>query len=129
MQLKNVGIFALLLAIIVVATMINGNFVAPANIKTLVRDTSLYGLISIGVAMVIITGGIDLSIGSMIALCGVMLVQVINIRHEPTKFQSVIAAVQVEPSGDLERSALRLEDEPPDIRDGDRLVFRHEFGG
>lgn len=128
MQLKNIGIFALLIAIIVVATMINGNFVAPANIKTLVRDTSLYGLISIGVAMVIITGGIDLSIGSMIALCGVMLVQVINIHYEKTDFSSKITTVQIEPIDGLERSALRLEEEPPDIRDGDRLVFRSTTG-
>ena len=128
MQLKNIGIFALLLAIIVIATIINGNFVAPANIKTLVRDTSLYGLISIGVAMVIITGGIDLSIGSMIALCGVMLVQVINIRYEATDFQSRVSAVQADAEGELERSALRLEDPPPDLRDGDRLVYRGTTG-
>jgi ribose transport system permease protein len=127
-QLKNIGIFALLAAIIVIATSINGNFVAPANIKTLVRDTSLYGLISIGVAMVIITGGIDLSIGSMIALCGVMLVQVINIRHEATDFVSQIAAVQVEAADEFARSAIRLEDDPPDIRDGDRLTYRSTTG-
>ena len=90
MQLKNVGIFVLLVAIVVIATLINGTFVDPANLKTLVRDTSLYGLISIGVALVIMTGGIDLSIGSVIALCGVMLVQVINIRYEKTDFETKI---------------------------------------
>ncbi len=128
MQLKNVGIFALLIAIVVIASTINGSFVAPANLKTLIRDTSLYGLISIGVAMVIITGGIDLSIGSMIALCGVMLVQTINIRYERTDFQSKIAAIQSEPDGPLGDSALRLEEPPPDLRDGDRLVYRGTTG-
>ena len=128
MQLKNIGIFALLIAIIVIASLKNGNFVAPANLKTLIRDTSLYGLISIGVAMVIITGGIDLSIGSMIALCGVMLVQVINVHYVPSDFQSTIAEVQSGQDGKLGSPALRLADPPPDLRDGDRLTYRSTTG-
>lgn len=96
---KNVGIFALLIAVIVLATALEGNFVAAANLKTLIRDTSLYGLISIGVAMVIITGGIDLSIGSMVALAGVMTVQVLNVRYErlPAAFELVAVQRDVGP--------------------------------
>ncbi|TWU26996.1 Ribose transport system permease protein RbsC [Novipirellula galeiformis] len=128
MHFKNIGIFALLIAIIVITSCINGVFVAPANLKTLVRDTSLYGLISIGVAMVIITGGIDLSIGSMIALCGVMLVQVIHIRYERTDFASTIAAVQNDPTEASDKPSLRLVDPPPELRDGDRLVYESYRG-
>ncbi len=132
-QLKNVGIFALLIAIVVIASTINGSFVAPANLKTLIRDTSLYGLISIGVAMVIITGGIDLSIGSMIALCGVMLVQTINIHYQPADFESTIVAIELDPQAHedgsgLTDSALRLQHPPPELRDGDRLVYRGTTG-
>ncbi len=100
MQLKNIGIFALLMLIVIGATLVNGTFVDPANLKTLVRDTSLYGLISIGVAFVIMTGGIDLSIGSVIALCGVMLVQVIDIRYEKTDIESRIVETRVEDAED-----------------------------
>lgn len=128
MQLKNIGIFALLIAIVVIATVYNGNFVAPANLKTLIRDTSLYGLISIGVAMVIVTGGIDLSIGSMIALCGVMLVQVINVHYDATDFKSKIVEVQSQASGDFAFPAVRLTDTPPGMRDGDRLTYRSTTG-
>ena len=128
MQLKNIGIFALLVAIVAIATIYNGNFVAPANLKTLIRDTSLYGLISIGVAMVIITGGIDLSIGSMIALCGVMLVQVINVHYDSTDFKSKIAEVRSQASGELTFPAFRLSDPPPGMRDGDRLTYRSTTG-
>lgn len=136
LQFKNLGIFLLLLAIIAIATFLNGSFVDPANLKTLIRDTSLYGLISLGVAMVIITGGIDLSIGSMIALCGVMLVQVVNIRYEPSDFQSSVSEVTVG-GADLPadiadvldgRNAFRLADDPPALRDGDRLAFRGTTG-
>ncbi len=128
MQLKNIGIFALLVLIVVTATAIDGNFVSPANVKTLIRDTSLYGLISIGVAMVIITGGIDLSIGSMVALCGVMLVQVINVRYESSAERAAIVEVAAEPRGPFARPAVRLEDSPAGLRDGDRLVYRGTIG-
>ncbi len=129
MHLKNIGIFVLLLAIIVIATLINGTFVDPANLKTLVRDTSLYGLISIGVAMVIMTGGIDLSIGSVIALCGVMLVQVINIRYQKTSFETHIADTRSEKTADGGwQYYVLLENPPPSLRDGDRLVYRSTTG-
>jgi len=142
-KLKNLGIFVLLLAIIAIASGINGSFVDPANLKTLIRDTSLYGLISLGVAMVIITGGIDLSIGSMIALCGVMLVQVVNIRYEAADFSSQIrsiasadsdpaAAADAIPPAVRDRagdsSVVLLADPPPPLRDGDRLVYRTTIG-
>ncbi|TWT98816.1 ABC transporter permease [Neorhodopirellula pilleata] len=141
MQLKNVGIFALLVLIIVIATMIEGNFVAAANLKTLIRDTSLYGLISIGVAMVIITGGIDLSIGSLIALCGVMMVQVIDVRYERDESKYPIieiirrndeaAQVPIETLSQQTPDAetwIRLDESIGRVRSGDRLIYRGVLG-
>ncbi len=126
MQLKNIGIFLLLIAIVIGVTAFNGSFVSAANIKTLIRDTSFYGLISIGVAVVIITGGIDLSIGSLIALSGVMLVAVVNIRHEPTGFQSeIVQVVRASESKEdpFEEDVVRLKEIPPDIAPGDQLAY------
>jgi ribose transport system permease protein len=127
-RFKNLGIFLLLIAIIVVTSMIEGSFAAPANLRSIVRDTGLYGLISIGVALVIITGGIDLSIGSLVALSGVLLVQVVNIRLEPTDFESKIVEVRAEAVVPLEGPALRLADPLPDIRAGDQLTFASTSG-
>jgi len=50
--------------------LINRQFVSAYNLQNLVSWTSLFGIISIGVAFVIITGGIDLSIGSVVGLAG-----------------------------------------------------------
>lgn len=50
-----------------------GSFVIPFNLQNLMVRTSLFGIIGIGVAFVIITGGIDLSIGSMIGLIGCLM--------------------------------------------------------
>ncbi|QDS95244.1 Ribose transport system permease protein RbsC [Roseimaritima multifibrata] len=95
MRTKNLGIFLLLMAIVVLTTCLNGVFADPSNIRALIRDTSLYGLISIGVAFVIITGGIDLSIGSLIALSGVVFITVADIQKYEVDHQDPIVQVAV----------------------------------
>lgn len=74
---KVLGIFLLLAAVCVVTWIYNPQFVSAYNLENIIKRSSLFGIISIGVAFVIITGGIDLSIGSVVGLVGcVMLVLV-----------------------------------------------------
>lgn len=70
---KILGIFCLLVAVCIATAIINPQFYSVYNIQNTIRWTSLFGIISIGVAFVIITGGIDLSIGSVIALVGCLV--------------------------------------------------------
>jgi ribose transport system permease protein len=79
-QLKILGIFGLLLAVIVVTAVANGRFLLEENVFNLIRRTALFGILGIGVAFVIITGGIDLSIGSVIALVGCLLPWLLAVR-------------------------------------------------
>ncbi len=71
------GIFILLvvvyLATWLMSDLLTGrrSFLSPFNQENLLRRTALFGIIGIGVAFVIITGGIDLSIGSVVCLIGV----------------------------------------------------------
>ena len=67
---KILGIFGLLVAVFVVAWIAEPNFASSYNLQNIIRWTALFGIISIGVAFVIITGGIDLSVGSLIGLVG-----------------------------------------------------------
>jgi ribose transport system permease protein len=48
-------------------------FLRPANLAVIMRFVATYGLLAIGELLVIITGGIDLSVGSMTALTGVLV--------------------------------------------------------
>ncbi|MEM8911862.1 MAG: ABC transporter permease [Planctomycetota bacterium] len=123
--MKNVGIFVLLAVVVVVATLLDGNFVAAANLKTLIRDTSLYGLISIGVALVIITGGIDLSIGSMVALCGVLMVQVVNVQYQRSATSATVISIDRAEKG---VTRIELESLRGGIRSGDQLVYPSVLG-
>lgn len=71
-SLKRVlGIFALLFVVYVATWIMNPSFMSGYNQENLIRRTSLFGILGIGVALVIITGGIDLSLGSVVCLVGV----------------------------------------------------------
>jgi ribose transport system permease protein len=70
---KEFGIFILLVVLCVVTSIINPRFLSPTNLTNMANIIGLFGIFSIGLGMVIITGGIDLSVGSMFALCGVLL--------------------------------------------------------
>lgn len=70
---KVLGIFLLLVVICVVTAALNPSFLKAMNIQNILRWTSLYGILSVGVAFVIISGGIDLSIGSVVGLTGSLL--------------------------------------------------------
>ncbi len=70
---KVLGILILLIVVCLVTAISNENFFSAYNMQNVIRLTSLFGIISIGVAFVIISGGIDLSIGSVICLVGSLL--------------------------------------------------------
>jgi ribose transport system permease protein len=72
-RIKVLGIVGLLVVVCALTSSMSSNFYGGYNLENLLRRTSLYGLLSIGAAFVIITGGIDLSIGSVVALIGGML--------------------------------------------------------
>jgi len=78
---KILGIFLLLVVVCVATTAMNPKFLAAYNVQNTVRWTSLFAIISIGVAFVIITGGIDLSIGSTVGLIGTLLAWLLTVKH------------------------------------------------
>ncbi len=80
---KALGIFVVLMVLCAVTTLVNHRFVSAANLGNMANVIGLYGIFSIGVGLVIITGGIDLSIGSMLALVGMLLVLALTEWHWP----------------------------------------------
>lgn len=70
---KVLGILGLLVVVSIGTAIASDAFLSPANLENLIRRSALFGIISIGAAFVIVTGGIDLSIGSVICLSGCLL--------------------------------------------------------
>jgi ribose transport system permease protein len=81
---KVLGILGLLTVICAfTAAMAPDSFLKAANIENTVRWTALFGIISVGVAFVIMTGGIDLSIGSVVGLVGCILAMSLATTYTP----------------------------------------------
>jgi len=70
---KELGIFILLIVLCAIVAAINPNFLLAINLQNLARQIGAFGIFSIGLGLVIITGGIELSVGSMMALLGVLM--------------------------------------------------------
>ena len=70
---KELGTGLLLVVLCIVVTILNPRFLAGENLQNMARLIGAYGIFSIGVGVVIISGGIDLSVGSIFALLGVLL--------------------------------------------------------
>jgi len=64
-----VGVFVLLL---IGAQIYFGNFVTPRNMSALLLDNAYLLILAVGMTFVILTGGIDLSVGSVMALTGIL---------------------------------------------------------
>lgn len=70
--------FLSFIVLVIIASIINPNFLSYANISTLMLQSSIKGIIAIGMTLVIISGQIDLSVGSMVALVAGVGVVVLN---------------------------------------------------
>src|SRR5688572_11973329 len=66
------GALAALLAVCVIATLRYERFLTEENLTNVLRQNSMLGLIALGMTFVILTGGIDLSVGALLAVAGVI---------------------------------------------------------
>ena len=81
---KDLGLLILILLVGTVVAVINPLFLSPINLGNTANLVGLFGIFAIGQAFVIITGGIELSVGSVIALIGVLFVDMIVNLGVPT---------------------------------------------
>jgi ribose transport system permease protein len=80
---KELAIFLLLVVLCVIVTALNPRFLSAANLQNTARLIGAFGIFSLGLGLVIITGGIDLSVGSAFALLGVLLAIMLTEWHLP----------------------------------------------
>ena len=66
------GALIFLIVLCVVFAVLEPAFLSTRNIFNVMRQVSIYGMLAIGMTFVILTGGIDLSIGSVLALAGLV---------------------------------------------------------
>ncbi|MCT7374674.1 ABC transporter permease [Chelativorans salis] len=77
MNRKDLGLLVLILVIGIVVALINPRFLSPVNLSNTANLIGLFGIFALGQAFVIISGGIELSVGSIIALLGVVFLDLV----------------------------------------------------
>jgi ribose transport system permease protein len=70
--LKGSGLIWALIALCVTASLISPFFLNKINLLNVLRQVSLFGVVAVGMTFVILTKGIDLSVGSIVAVVGVL---------------------------------------------------------
>ena len=68
----NILSLSFFIALVVVLGLLNHNFLSGGNIVNILKQTSIVGILSFGMMFVIICGGFDMSVGSIIAFTGIL---------------------------------------------------------
>src|SRR5262245_24863980 len=74
---KDLGLLVLILVVGAVVAFLNPRFLSPINLSNTANLIGLFGIFALAQAFVIISGGIELSVGSIIALLGVIFIDLI----------------------------------------------------
>jgi len=64
--------FIVLIILVVFFRIMKSNFLDPSTLTMIAKHVALYGILALGMTFVIITGGIDLSVGSVVGLVGML---------------------------------------------------------
>ncbi|MEO5807686.1 ABC transporter permease [Devosia sp.] len=78
LQMNVLGPLIALLLLLILGSLLNGNFLTYGNMANIVARASFIGIIAIGATFVITSGGLDLSVGSMAAFIAGMMIIIIN---------------------------------------------------
>lgn len=70
--LRRFSVFIILLAICLIFAIGSGDFLTASNLLNVALQTSIIAIVAIGMTFTILTAGIDLSVGSLMALCGAL---------------------------------------------------------
>lgn len=67
------GLLGIVVVLILLFGMFNPVFISISNLLNIIDQIAIIGIIAVGMTVVIITGGIDLSVGSIVAFAGIVL--------------------------------------------------------
>lgn len=71
--LRQFGLLMVVILIVIVMKFLSPVFLTTKNIMNVLRQISMNGILAVGMTFVILTGGIDLSVGSVVAITGVIV--------------------------------------------------------
>ena len=77
----NVGAVVGFILILIAGSLASDVFLSWINIRNILLQSSMLGVVAVGMTFVILTGGIDLSVGSVLSFCSVLAAMMFNNGH------------------------------------------------
>lgn len=77
----------------VILSIISSNFLTPENLLNVLRQVAINGILAIGMTVVCLTGGIDLSVGSIVAFSGIIAAGLLRDKNYPVIVIVLIALI------------------------------------
>lgn len=81
------------LVVVAIAASLSDNFLTFGNIANLFQQAAVVGVVAVGMTFVILTGNIDLSVGSVVALCGMLVAVLMTNGYDPVLAVTITALV------------------------------------
>jgi ribose/xylose/arabinose/galactoside ABC-type transport system permease subunit len=92
--LRSQGVLIGLVLIIIVASILEPSFMTVSNILNILRQASAIGIVCLGVTFVMMTGGMDLSVGATVSLCSMVAIGIMN-SHGGAPGSTVVALLAI----------------------------------
>ncbi len=83
LQIREIGVLLALIALLIAMRFLSPYFWKPTNIFNVMRGMSTIGIMAIGQTMIIVTGGIDLSVGSILAASAMLTARLMFLEVVP----------------------------------------------
>ncbi|MHC6202675.1 ABC transporter permease [Breznakiellaceae bacterium SP9] len=91
------GILIILIAMCIVFAILSPAFLSVSNVLNILNQTAIWGIMALGITFVIIAKGIDLSVGSVLALAGLVAASLAQVPAQMKLYQSLPALPLIVP--------------------------------
>jgi len=112
---RKYGIFIIFLGMVAILSFMSPGFLSVRNILNIIRQMSMVGTIALGMTVIIITGGIDLSPGSVVAWVSVVTASVAQVGDFPIAIAILIGLAAGALAGLINGSLISATGIPPFI--------------
>lgn len=92
-KMQSMGVFWALIVLIIIGAVANDKFLTSANIINVARQISINGIIALTMTFVCLSGGVDLSVGSQVAVYGILIAVMLKAGVSPVVAILVTLAV------------------------------------
>ena len=91
--LSNFTLVFVVLGLGIILSIATPTFLKPTNLMNILRQVSINGILAIGMSLVCLTGGIDLSVGSIVAFSGILTAGMLNFTSLPIPVIVIVAVL------------------------------------